>query len=91
MGVLADKDFDAMIEAVLPYSKGFLTVTPKNNRALKAELLAAAIEMRGKSAKAMASVEEALAEARRMVEPSDYIVFFGSLYTMAEIRSLFLS
>lgn len=91
MGVLADKDYNAMIEAVLPFSKGFFTVTPKNNRALKAELLATAIQDRGKAAMAMASVGEALAEARRMAEPTDYICFFGSLYTMAEIRSLFLS
>ncbi len=43
MGVLADKDYAAMVEAVLPQAQAFVTVTPPNPRALSAEDLAECI------------------------------------------------
>ncbi|WP_371808852.1 folylpolyglutamate synthase/dihydrofolate synthase family protein, partial [Adlercreutzia sp. ZJ473] len=44
MGVLADKDYPAMIEAVAPFARAFVTYAPDNPRALSALDLAAAVE-----------------------------------------------
>ncbi|WP_241156590.1 MULTISPECIES: folylpolyglutamate synthase/dihydrofolate synthase family protein [unclassified Adlercreutzia] len=44
MGVLADKDYPTMIEAVAPFACAFVAYAPDNPRALPARDLAAAIE-----------------------------------------------
>lgn len=40
MGIMADKELEQMLKYILPLAKEFLTVTPDNPRAMKAELLA---------------------------------------------------
>ena len=40
MGVLADKEYDKMLQYLLPHAKAFVCVTPDNPRALAAEKLA---------------------------------------------------
>lgn len=46
MGVLADKDYDAMLDTLIAYrqTRAFFTVTPPNPRALSADDLAAAVQ-----------------------------------------------
>lgn len=50
MGVMADKDYEAMIEELLPLAIDFVTVTPESDRALQAEDLAACIQAKGVAA-----------------------------------------
>ena len=45
MGVLADKDYAGVIGCLVRNASGFITLTPKNNRALPAEQLAEAIHL----------------------------------------------
>lgn len=84
MGVLADKDYPAMIDEVAPLAKAFLCLAPPNPRALPASELAAAIRSRAGDipVEAAAAPEEALAKARRLATPEDVIAAFGSLYTL---------
>ena len=94
MSVLADKDYRAMIRAVLPLANAFLCVTPPNPRALSADDLAAAIQEEAKACDVqLAAVTpaptfaEALSEAHRQAGPTGIICAFGSLYSLAEIKS----
>ena len=99
-GVLADKDYDAMLELVLPFAGVVLCVTPDNPRALKASDLAAKIQehaARGGSTagglpavqvKAMDSIASAIDEAFRIAGPEDVICAIGSLYMISDVRSL---
>ncbi|KQM11770.1 hypothetical protein AOA80_06350 [Methanomassiliicoccales archaeon RumEn M1] len=55
-GVLADKDYPAMMGEILPLAKEFYTITPDSERAMPAAELAAYLESRGvKAAPAGAS------------------------------------
>ena len=90
MSVLADKDYRAMIRAVAPLANAFACATPPNPRALSAEDLVAAIseETDGAvSAKPFATFSQALKEAHRMAGPQGVICVFGSLYSIAEVKS----
>lgn len=46
MGVMADKDYEKMVEELLPLALDFVTVTVESERALQADSLAACIERR---------------------------------------------
>ena len=47
MGVMADKDYEEMIEELLPIAIDFVTVTPESSRALQSEDLAECIAKKG--------------------------------------------
>ena len=47
MGVMADKDYEEMIEELLPLAIDFVTVTPESNRALQSKDLAECIQRKG--------------------------------------------
>jgi len=47
MGVMADKDYEKMIEELLPIALDFVTVTPESNRALQSKELAECITQKG--------------------------------------------
>ncbi len=51
MGVMADKDYEEMIDALLPIAIDFVTVTPESNRALQSKDLAECIERKGVKAR----------------------------------------
>ena len=91
MGVLADKDYEAMVRAVAPWAGIFNVYAPANPRALPAEELAACIgavlaeEGRADtvSVQMHATPAEALAAAR--ADAALAAVAFGTLYAIADI------
>lgn len=60
MGVMADKDYEEMIEELLPLALDFTTVTPESSRALQAKELAECITAKGIPAEHGESVETVL-------------------------------
>ena len=86
MGVLADKDFDAMLETVLQLGRKFICLTPDNPRALSAEALCEAIRAKGGEAEAAADIPDGI---RLALESSAPVVAFGSLYLAGAIRTAF--
>ncbi len=86
MGVLADKDVDAIIDTVLPLAERFLTVAPSNPRALPAEVLAGKLRERGCEAEPFSSASEAIDECIKKYKDS-IICVFGSLYYIGEARA----
>lgn len=95
MSVLADKDYQSMIENVIDIADGFICVTPPNPRALQAPDLARAIEKTAlakqvtldRGVSAVESFERALSDARAVSADGDVICAFGSLYSIADIKA----
>ena len=89
-GVLADKDWQSMMEILEGFAADFITVTPDSPRALTAEALAAHLAQRGKWAWAAESVQEGMDMAiARALETDSVIVACGSLYMASEVREYF--
>lgn len=87
MGVMADKDYGAMLDAVAPFAESFITVRPESPRALASAALAEAVRTRlGLPARDGGSVENGLALA---LDGNGPVCAFGSLYQAGEIREKF--
>lgn len=95
MSVLADKDYQSMIENVIDIADGFICVTPPNPRALQAAELADAVKRVALSkgielkrdVRAVSSFEDAFAAVRSSCTDGDVICAFGSLYSIADIKA----
>ena len=85
-GMLADKDIGAVIDAMARRIDRWFVAAPPSERAASADEVARLLEARGLGAatRTFATVEIALAEARREAGANDRIVVFGSFYTVAE-------
>lgn len=87
MGVMADKDYEQMVEELLPLALDFKTVTVEYDRALQAKELADCIRAKGVSAESVEDLQACFA-----TEGTDTVhktVAFGSLYFVGEIEALF--
>lgn len=60
MGVMADKDYEEMIDVLLPLAIDFVTVTPESNRALQSKDLAECIEGKGVKARYVEKMEDVI-------------------------------
>lgn len=95
MSVLADKDYQSMIENIIDIADGFICVTPPNPRALQASELARAVEKAayarqielGRGVSTAESFKRALSDARTVSADGDVICAFGSLYSIADIKA----
>ncbi len=87
-GVMADKDYDEMIEILKPIAANAFTVTPNNPRALSGTDYAAMFQSQGIPATGFATVQEglcsAVTESRKQGVP---LICLGSLYLYAELRA----
>ena len=90
MSVLADKDYPAMIDQVMPLAAAFVCSTPPNPRALAANDLVSEIKSRASDpdlpVEAAASFSEAMKKAREIAGPEGIVCAFGSLYSISEIK-----
>jgi dihydrofolate synthase/folylpolyglutamate synthase len=84
MGVMADKDYENMIEELLPLAISFSTYTPDSCRALLGSSLAACIRKRGIEAQEETDFAGLMASLRADVKN----VAFGSLYFIGEFLKL---
>lgn len=87
-GVLADKDWTAMMGQLLPLAMEFYTITPDSPRAMSAADLAAWLESRGGRAVPCGSIREGLDRALAAAGPQDVVCVTGSLYMIGEARHL---
>lgn len=96
IGVLEDKDYPEMLEAVLPLGSSFVCVAPDSPRALPAHKLARAIRWTGQDLLGCSACvnpivardfEDAIRRARELAGPDGMICAFGSLYSVAAIKS----
>lgn len=90
MGVMADKDYEDMIDILLPLAYDFVTVTPESSRALQSKDLATCIERKGVKAtfaEDMESVILPLLAEGETTNPEKTIAF-GSLYFIGAIEAM---
>ena len=87
MGVMADKDYEKMIEELLPLAIDFKTVTVESTRALQAEKLAACIREKGVQAECANDVKSCFFAGN--ADEAHKTIAFGSLYFIGEIEALF--
>lgn len=86
IGILRDKEYDAMLALLVPLAYRVYTVTvPDNSRALPAEELAQAVSRYCRNVVSTGSPEQAYALARAEAAPEDVILAFGSLYYIGRI------
>ena len=87
MGVMKDKDYQRMIQTVVPFAEGFITVTADTERALAADVLKEEIAVRFsgpvRAAKSIAAAMEQIYHKKDAV-----ICIFGTLYMMKEVREI---
>lgn len=85
-GILRDKDYDHMVNALSEIADGVVTLTIDSPRALPAEELAAVLSARGIEAEASAdSVSAAKAAFRKAQEKEIPLLMIGSLYMYSQI------
>ena len=88
-GVLADKDYNEMLEKIVPCFDVFLTVRPDSERAMEAYELKEKIEaLTEKKVYSFENYQEAIDKAFEISSKDDVISAFGSLYFVGEIRKL---
>ena len=97
MGVMADKDYEEMIDALLPLAIDFITVTPESNRALQSKDLAECIERKGIQARYVDDMESVIrpllpTSLERVVADekcaNDKTIAFGSLFFIGAIEAM---
>lgn len=86
-GVMADKDFGAMYEDVAPYVGHFVTVTPDNPRAMKADALADYLTRFPCPTTACESVAEGVKTALSLAGTDGTVLTYGSLYMLGEVQA----
>ena len=84
-GVLADKDFGQMYDALAPLAARFITVTPPNPRALDASELAAFLRRYGKPVTACGSVADGVRQMLADTPRDGAAVCCGSLYLLGDV------
>ncbi|MDD6211882.1 MAG: bifunctional folylpolyglutamate synthase/dihydrofolate synthase [Clostridiales bacterium] len=86
IGVMADKDVEHIMDAVLPMAKEFVTVTPDNPRAMKADVLAEKLNQMGApGVTAASSVEEGCRIALEKAGRTGVVCSIGSLYMVGDV------
>lgn len=87
LGVLADKDVETMLDAVVPMAEAVVTVTPASPRAMGAEELRQRLLTRGVPVCACANVAEGLRTAVLAAGPDGVVCALGSLYLAAAVKA----
>ncbi len=86
MGVMEDKDYEGMIECLLPLALDVKAVRVKEQRGLPAEALAECIRKKGIPASAIDKLETAVLPENLAGDRAT--VAFGSLYFIGEIKKI---
>jgi dihydrofolate synthase/folylpolyglutamate synthase len=87
VGISADKDIPAILDALLPIASQVIVTRAHNVRAAEVESLGAAVADWGKQPIVAASVDDALTIALQHSAP---IIVTGSLFTVADARATWL-
>ena len=89
MGVLADKDYEKMIQMMFRPGDHVYTVTPKNPRALDGKELEKQLLEQKINARYCENVQDAVLYALRDAQAGDMILAFGSLSYLRNVREAY--
>lgn len=83
LGILSDKNYNEMIEILLPHFELIIAVEPNNSRALSSDELITVIKKKSDTIPVVKiSSEKAMAFAKKNRSTEQYIVIAGSFYTL---------
>ena len=86
MGVLADKEYDKMLDKILPLVEYAHCITPPSPRALDSEELAAECAARGVCSTSYRNLEDGVASAYEYAKTQNVpLVMLGSLYMYGDV------
>lgn len=89
MGMLRDKDVEAVAEILVPTADVVIATSPNSDRAMPAEELASYLKRYGSCVMTATSLSDAVTMARSYTEEEKgAILYAGSLYMIGEVRSL---
>lgn len=94
IGVLADKEYEKLLEIMLPLAKRVFTVTPESERALPGEVLCQAASKLHSFVVHAASIKEAWIRAKETARVLEYagekpmILVFGSLSYLGKMKQI---
>ncbi|GFO54326.1 bifunctional folylpolyglutamate synthase/dihydrofolate synthase [Geomonas sp. Red276] len=91
IGVMADKEREPLLKALLPLADLVVTVSPALERALPAAELAESCRRQGAAVEVGGSVAEGVERARELAGLDGLVVVCGSLFTVGEARGHLLS
>jgi len=95
MGIFSDKDYESMIQEIIPYASNCITIKSENERALNQDILKAVIEKEAEKIEKKMNVysEKTILEAlKRSKDLSDNeaVLAFGSLSFLKEIKEKYM-
>lgn len=92
VGILRDKEIEAMLEVISPYINAWVVTRPLNPRAEVPEVLAEKIKKYSSQIFIKEEIKEAYELARNLAqgESNTQIVGFGSLYMLGSLRKMIL-
>jgi len=89
MGIMADKDGEAILNSLLPLAQTVIFTRPRYFRAAKTEDLARRAEPYALEVLQEPEVAQAVKRAQSLAGPQDQVVITGSLYTVGEALEYF--
>lgn len=90
IGILADKEYEKMLEPILPFAHHIYTITPPNSRGLDGRILAEKIGQFGKEAVFCDTIEKAAAyAAAQSKEDGCPVLAFGSLSYLGKLKEVY--
>ena len=89
LGIMADKDLDAILARLLPLAQLVIFTQPQYFRAAAPEVLAARSRSYNLEVLQIPQVAGAIRRAQDLAGPTDRIVVSGSLYTVGEAKEYF--
>jgi dihydrofolate synthase/folylpolyglutamate synthase len=89
MGVMADKDVDAILNKLVPLARTVIFTRPRYFRAAQPADLAQRAAVHQVATLTEPTVPAAIRRARELAGPTEVIVITGSLYTVGEAKAYF--
>ena len=89
IGIMADKEINQMMRAIVPLADYLICTRPVYSRAAEPDILMAKAASFGKPGEIAPFLTDALTRAKEMADPRDLIVVCGSLFTVGEALTYF--
>lgn len=88
IGMLTDKDYAEAVRIIAPYFTKIYAVTPKSERALKADVLTENIRQFNSQVEAAESFENAFLDIQPKMNSNDLLLITGSHFLLSELKNI---
>jgi len=88
IGILADKDVQAMLEVIIPKANKVVVTEPYSPRAMTAEKLSKMVEQYNRPMTVEKHISMAVDKALNLAKEDEVVIFCGSLYMIGQVRTI---